>query len=506
MVIDEILSRFEFGSRQDLYAFETFVLNLLKYHIESQNKSFSLFGITDRFGDAYVKDGFDNFVGETVIEIKFNLDRIPPRLLVNNIKYDLLKKETTTDPVNLIIIGFRRVSASRAQRIVDDLKSIYTNINVTIWGPEELNKIVHKHKRQANEIASNLFSLRLEAAVSKDSGDWQKTRDEKILLIKEVYERGQFSLFLGAEVSSSAGMPDWNTLVNSLFVSYLNKEFDKDNNISEPDIKEIIFRLNEIDEPSALIAARYLRKGFSKEISESQEFTKTVTENLYNLRDTSKDINSQLIISISNLCMPRRSGAKIRSVITYNFDDLLERQLRINSIQHHSIYTDNDFYDSEELPVYHVHGFLPENKKEYEKLEKSTLVFSEEGYHQIYTDAYHWSNLVQLNNLRENSCIMVGLSMADPNLRRLLDISARSLSKPKHFAFMRRLTLEKFIFSEINNGEQKKQVIKNKEGAERFLKKHHSLNEEIMKELGVSVIWFTDFSEIPDILNRINGK
>lgn len=204
--------------------------------------------------------------------------------------------------------------------------------------------------------------------------------------------------------------------------------------------------------------------------------------------------------------MPRRTGAKVRTVITYNFDDLIERQLLENSIQHHSIYTDNEAFDPEELPVYHVHGFLPEDSKNYERLDKSTLVFSEEGYHQIYSDAYHWSNLVQLANLRDNSCVMVGLSMTDPNLRRLLDISARNLDRPKHYAFMRRMTLETFAYSQKDKDGNKQQFIDNIEGAEQFLNRHHKLNEEIMKELGVSIIWFNDFADIPSLLARINGK
>jgi hypothetical protein len=100
----------------------------------------------------------------------------------------------------------------------------------------------------------------------------------------------------------------------------------------------------------------------------------------------------------------------------------VERDLATKGALHKSIYTESEVYDPDELPIYHVHGFLPEDDSKYNDLDKSTLVFSEEGYHHIYTDAYHWSNLVQLNSFRENNCLMIGLSMTDPNLRRLLDI------------------------------------------------------------------------------------
>ena len=92
---------------------------------------------------------------------------------------------------------------------------------------------------------------------------------------------------------------------------------------------------------------------------------------------------------------------------------------------------------------------------------------------------------------------MVGLSMTDPNLRRLLDISSRNRDKTRHFAFMKRLTIDSF--SKIED----KTVIDNSEVAKKFLDRHHNLNEEIMRELGVSVIWYTQYSEIPKILREI---
>lgn len=149
-----------------------------------------------------------------------------------------------------------------------------------------------------------------------------------------------------------------------------------------------------------------------------------------------------------------------------------------------------------------MHGFLPEIRDGYDGLDKSTLVFSEEGYHQIYLDHYHWSNLVQLNTLRENNCLMIGLSMSDPNLRRLLDISSKSNERSKHFAFMKRLSLDEFCRSTSEN--KAKELAINVKAAEKFLKNHHALNEEIMKELGVIVIWYEEYNDIPKIINEIS--
>lgn len=499
MLIDDILSQIGNDGTPKYFAFETFILNLLRIHINDQNKTIILTTNNKGIGDAIAEDGFDDFTGKTIIEITSSIERSVTHLLLEIVGLDKLN-----DTKNLIIISLHRVSAIVTKRIEVNLEVINTSMKVTIWGPDEINSIVIKHESEALNIAKNLFSLRVEEAVKKDLGDWKKDREERIIQLSEYYKRGQFTIFVGAGVSSSAGMPDWNTLLNSLFVSYLTNTFDGNSDITDKDIIQIAERLNQLDEPSALMAARYLRKGLSKELGENKEFIKTITENLYKLRDKTKPIASLLIKTIANLCLAKRTGAKVKSVITYNFDDLLERELDKTLIQNHSIYTENEFYSPDDLPVYHVHGFLPENVQKYESLEKSTLVFSEEGYHQIYSEPYHWSNLVQLANLRENNCLMVGLSMTDPNLRRLLDISARNLENPRHFTFMRRMDIETFAYEKIENGKPKVQLIDKLKNAKEFLNRHHKLNEELMRELGVSIIWFSDFTEIPEILQKIN--
>jgi len=189
-------------------------------------------------------------------------------------------------------------------------------------------------------------------------------------------------------------MPDWKSLLNALFVAYLTGD-DKDSEFNEAETLELVRRMDALDAPSALVSARYLRKAIATNSEEGGGFTAEIRKALYGLR-RGGDGASPLIKVLVELCMPRRSGALVSSVITYNFDDLLERELRAKSVLYKCVYAPADPPDIDELPVFHVHGFVPEEAAPYAGVNDATLVFSEEGYHHIYTDSYHWSNLAQL--------------------------------------------------------------------------------------------------------------
>lgn len=146
-------------------------------------------------------------------------------------------------------------------------------------------------------------------------------------------------MLLGAGVSSSAGLPDWDTLLNSLFVSMLTNGGALEKKIDNEHVSSIVKRLRQVDGPSALMLARYIRKGLSASSgTEHSEFIQSVTRQLYNLRNKRFSLSSPLIKSVASLCTPSRTGAKIRSVLTYNFDDLLERELEIRGLAFRSIF------------------------------------------------------------------------------------------------------------------------------------------------------------------------
>ncbi|TOO96928.1 hypothetical protein CGH26_27460, partial [Vibrio parahaemolyticus] len=86
-------------------------------------------------------------------------------------------------------------------------------------------------------------------------------------------------------------------------------------------------------------------------------------------------------------------------------------------------------------------------------------------------------------------------------LRRLLDISSKNTERSKHFAFMKRLSSIEFCYETISG--KKSKVIDNVESAKRFLEHHHILNEELMKELGVTIIWYENYDDIPEIIKNV---
>lgn len=488
-LIEEKLSSYGSGGH---YLLEAYLLQLLKAEANSRNQPFEshISGHDDIF-DAFAPNGLGDIDGPVAIEIV-------QRLSIDRFTREIKKHSRTTEGKNstlLLISPSRKTEKERA--FISQF--IPKETRVELWGAEEIQILMLKHSTLAIELSEKLFSNRFRIAIENNTEDWKDQRQKLINIIINEYQTGRFSLLLGAGVSSSAGLPDWDTLLNSLFVSMLTEDNLGESSTDSDQTSSIVKRLRQMDGPSALMLARYIRKGITADSAAEQgKFIATVTTKLYELRNKKFSISSDLIKSIANLCVPSRTGANVRAVLTYNFDDLLERELKEQGLTYRSIFEEIELPSPEELPVYHAHGFLPEDRSQYSNIDKATLVFSEEGYHHIYRDAYHWSNLIQLNSLKETSCLMIGLSLTDPNLRRLLEISAKTPEKPRHFAFMKRVSYEKF-----HKDGDKTVVRAPAHVIRKFLERHHNLNEAVMKELGVNIIWYENYDEIPKILRDI---
>jgi len=357
---------------------------------------------------------------------------------------------------------------------------------------------IHNWETQSPQTLSDNFSYEMNKEIGKvtskehdgETIEWKEKNERYINELKKSYYMNGLVLFLGAGVSLSAGMPDWETLISKLIVDMIDEELSKGLDVFDDEIQIMSSELKKIHGFSPLLEARYVRASLM------DNFDQKICENLY------KDITktgigtSKLFDSIIKLCMPKRTGPGIKAVVNYNFDDLIETHLRNISIKCCPICSNSYFISPEQLPIYHVHGFLPRDEEDYKGIPKSSVIFSEEGYHNLMQDAYHWSNIIQLNFFLENTCLMIGLSVTDPNLRRLLDVAARNNNVPKHYVLLKRLLLSE-VLGRSNGKKFRENVI------EAFISKHHRLQETSFQQLGLNIIWFENYDEIPQIIDKI---
>ena len=266
--------------------------------------------------------------------------------------------------------------------------------------------------------------------------------------IKDRAKRDLFSkrvtLFLGAGVSASAGIPSWNTLIEQLCVK---------NNIDKID-----------SDVENIVKGRRIVLCYGDNIDDLRRDIKQIL--YHNCQST-----SSLLQSISKII----DETDVESVITYNYDDLLEIVAEKNNKKKCcSIYKNSRTLDKDFIPVYHVHGYIPKEIND-EHIE-TEIILGEKEYHNIYVDSFNWGNVEQLHALTRNTCFFIGMSMCDPNIRRLLDISISGdvdITDRPHYVFLRKIDYD------VN------------------------FTERIMHSFGVNCIWYNQHDELPIILKKL---
>ena len=293
-------------------------------------------------------------------------------------------------------------------------------------------------------------------------------RGSQVGKLREALRRGRLTLVCGAGVSAGAGIPAWRDLLIRLLGAMMER-ISKDHSLDVGSKAAVEFERRHGS--SSLILGKYLKNNLGK------DFQGEVRDALY----ASKPTSSRIIDGIVRLARPQRDGRPLDSIVTFNFDCLIEDNLSSSSIRNRPIFSEAIQHNSHELPIYHVHGYLPRVGRIPAEME---LVFSEDAYHSQFIDPFSWSNLIQLNKLTQNTCLFIGISLTDPNMRRLLDVAWRkNPDKTMSHYIVKRLP-------KSSDGDVLDDVSK-------------LLEEQDANALGLNVIWIEEFSELPSILEEI---
>lgn len=315
--------------------------------------------------------------------------------------------------------------------------------------------------------------------------------------LEEVYREKGMVLVLGAGVSLGCGLPSWEDLLKKLAARCFQGEGQvlfsqlRDLGYGLPAIAGMIQNSSPIDQKySELVrqalyeAFPFFQRGIDKD--NRSEFLEYVQARNSTMR------------AIASLCAWKRPDDKkysinplIHSIVTLNVDSVLQayaysryrtRLLRTVGRPSTDTYPDK-------INIYHMHGYLRFGKGmgDLAKEVPDALVFTEQEYFDFFNRPNGLFNYTFLYLLREFSCLFVGLSMQDDNIRRLLYYSAternqgpgrRSSDRKnalRHFAILRRFQTPA-ICDQV---------------------------EESLSHLGVRVLWVAEYSEIPAHLAAI---
>ncbi|OQX75801.1 MAG: hypothetical protein B6D61_09780 [Bacteroidetes bacterium 4484_249] len=312
--------------------------------------------------------------------------------------------------------------------------------------------------------------------------------------IKKEFKNRELVLVLGSGVSVSCGLPDWNKLLQIM----LSKSFEKETKISE--IHSNLF--DNVFKPNNIITARYLLKHHN-----STNFSTALKEALYPEGIT----ESKFITEIVNLCTTNKNSYQLDSIITYNYDDILEESIKLkdNSFKFKPIHNNYESHSNNTLLIYHVHGYIPRNGT---FSNEDRIVFSENSYHSQYSSIYNWQNIIQINKFRDKTCLFLGSSLTDPNTRRLLDIAnSQTNGNNYHYIIKPRYDFDKIkskleVFQNDKNSNAIHRLISRLDsaGSTNFLiKAIEKFEEEDALSFNIKTLWVKDFNEIPRVLKKI---
>ncbi|MFZ2956437.1 MAG: SIR2 family protein [Candidatus Ozemobacteraceae bacterium] len=455
------------------YQFAQMCLNILLERARAEKRGF--FNRTDLgseygFLEGLLPDGIGDIPGPCGVEVK----RSPGEAFI----LSLVQRLQSVRVPHLLLIT--DLQPQETEALLKDLQTANLSEVVHIWGRKDQECLFEMFPCAALAFHPSYLPAAVKFFEKNPS---EKPLDTVFKSLRAAFSRRRLVLVLGSGVSKSMGIPDWENLLKKLSLEMIQKRLV--HSFSEEEFARYMKIFEKGMPASPLISARFLGQFFGN------TFPAEVRRLLFE-GGAAGQHESKLLEEISRLCLPKENGSGVSAILTYNFDTLVEETLSNKKIPHHSIFSEDEDYSHEELPIFHVHGFLP-REGHIKESHRENLVFSEESYHAQFSTPYSWSNIAQLNHFSNNTCLFIGLSMNDPNIRRLLEISQRKKAGTRHFLILK------------NRWHRQQEGVEDRM-LETLGRVFQGLEETTFQSLGISVIWVNDFPEVPEILANIMLK
>lgn len=432
--------------------------------------------------DIYLPNGFSalKWNGKTYVEIKY-------AMTYNAFEHIKALRDQIPNDVHLVIITSDKLDISPLRNI--PFRSRF-NMERDLISYSELLEKLNIHEDQIDST-TNQPTINESSESLKNYEDSKSRIDISKNSITEAikdFENGNVCLVLGAGVSQSVELPSWTSLLEAI----LNE--NPDNVLEKEDFPAIeVASFN-----STIIMARLLLSQYDlhKNSEQLSRVVKIMHDALYKGYRTKKD--SDLLKAIVTACNKKDADNMriVSSIITTNYDNIVEQKLSEANIPYWQVVKEGK-YKRGMLPIIHVHGSM-----NYNNIYPVLPTLSEESYHEMYRNGHSWANVEMLHAFYRNTCIFIGMSMSDPNIRRLLEnVKSGNPNSIDHYAILPSKPLSNHNWDSAHP--HKYYVSQEKKEAD-FRRRQ----EKVYADLGIKVLWYEDlqYSQVATLLNVITGE
>ncbi|HKV13122.1 MAG TPA: SIR2 family protein [Thermoanaerobaculia bacterium] len=333
--------------------------------------------------------------------------------------------------------------------------------------------------------------------------------------LQRAWKEKNLVLFLGNGVSMPYGIPAWKDLVLEILFDQTDVARRLEP-IEIPHRRALASWLVDYYEYDPVVLARVVKNEIRRRASRGRRaapgegetlFLEKVREHLYPSPPLDPPEPTALT-AVADLIKKSSDDTGVTGVVTFNFDDLLERKLA-GTVDVRPIWSGRR-QEGNGFPILHPHGYLPQDGD----LEDCNLVFTEDDYHDLTTAVFHWALTSIVSYLRHSTVLFIGLSMLDPNLRRLLDAAYVHGDVPAHWQVQKRHKIPEDQMPGILEGierraqrygevDVRKDVPQLEEAVQAVLHQADSYDRNLFESMGVKTIWVEDYDDIPALLERI---
>jgi hypothetical protein len=228
--------------------------------------------------------------------------------------------------------------------------------------------------------------------------------------VREAHRGGRLGFLVGAGLSVPIGLPGWAAFNEGL----LQKALDRHTPGGAAHAHQLGHAYLELLQGQTMAAVDLVRQRVGA------DFHVVLRGALYEREQLRKFQPTEVHYALVRLAL--ESQPPFPCVHTTNYDDLLELALNnATGARPRSVHASRRAL-SDGPRVVHLHGYFPFDAPPVttEKRLAAELVASDLDYHRLSNDHTAWTNRELLNLLDSRSVLILGMSLTDPNVRRLL--------------------------------------------------------------------------------------